>query len=320
MTAERSTQSGRTEDEVEIAIEVQDLKKRYAETLAANGVTFSVSAGEVFGLLGPNGAGKTTTVECLLGLRQPDGGVLRVLGMEHGTQSGAIRARLGAQLQTTGLLPRLTVREQTSLFADLFPRSLAVDKILDWVGLREKSGSLTRALSGGQRQRLAIGLALVNDPDLVFLDEPTTGLDPQARRGIWEVVQQLKAMGKTVLLTTHYMEEAERLCDRIAIMDRGRVIALDSPTGLINEHFRETAVELVPANGTPREMLAALPAVGQTRFENGHATLYSSDVPRTMAGLFELMSAGTLGFDDMVVRRATLEDVFLKLTGRRIRE
>jgi ABC-2 type transport system ATP-binding protein len=239
--------------------------------------------------------------------------------MEHATQARAIRARIGAQLQTTGLLSQLTVREQIDLFARLFPRALSVDGVMARVGLSDKAKAATKSLSGGQKQRLAVALALVNDPDLLFLDEPTTGLDPQARRGLWDVVRDLKRAGKTVLLTTHYMEEAEQLCDRVAVMDHGRIIENDSPGALINKHFQDTAIEFVAVGDTPRAQLAALPAVGHTLFENGHVTLYSSDVPRTMAGLFALVSAGALAFQDMTVRQATLEDVFLKLTGRRIR-
>jgi ABC-2 type transport system ATP-binding protein len=301
------------------AVEVNDLRKRYGDTLAADGVTFSVAAGEIFGLLGPNGAGKTTTVECILGLREPDGGRIVVLGTEHGARSRETRARIGAQLQTTGLYPRLTVRELVHLFACLFPSARPVDEVIEWVGLQEKARTRSKDLSGGQRQRLAVALALVNDPDLVFLDEPTTGLDPQARRGVWDVVRELRRAGKSVLLTTHYMEEAEQLCDRVAVMDHGRIIALDTPEALINAHFQETAIEFVALGDPPRERLAALPGVTQALFEDGHPTLYSTDVPRTMAGLFELVTAGALAFKDMTVRQATLEDVFLKLTGRRIR-
>ena len=174
-----------------------------------DGVSFDVGRGEVFGLLGPNGAGKTTTVECVLGLRQPDKGTISVLGLEHVVQSRLIRERIGAQLQTTGLYPRLTVREQIELFARLFPRSRPVEQLIDVVGLREKAKTQTQALSGGQGQRLAVALALVNNPDVVFLDEPTTGLDPQARRGLWETIRGLKQAGKAVLFTTHYMEEAD---------------------------------------------------------------------------------------------------------------
>ena len=303
----------------ETAVQVCDLHKRYGDTRAADGVTFTVAPGEIFGLLGPNGAGKTTTVECILGLRQPDAGKILVLGMEHGARSRQIRARVGAQLQTTGLYPRLTVRELVHLFACLFPRARPTDEVIELVGLQEKAKTPSKDLSGGQRQRLAVALALVNDPDLIFLDEPTTGLDPQARRGLWDVMRDLKHAGKTMLFTTHYMEEAEQLCDRVAVMDYGQIIALDTPEALINQHFQETAIEFVALGEPPRERLAALPGVTQALFEDGHPTLYSSDVPRTMAGLFGLVTAGTLAFKDMTVRQATLEDVFLKLTGRRIR-
>lgn len=224
------------------AVQVSDLYKRYGDVHAVDGVTFDVGRGEIFGLLGPNGAGKTTIVECVLGLRQPDEGMISVLGMEHGAQSRQIKARVGAQLQTTGLYPRLTVREQIDLFAHLFPRSRPVETVIDRVGLQEKARTQTKDLSGGQGQRLAVALALVNDPDLVFLDEPTTGLDPQARRGLWGIVREFKQAGKTVLFTTHYMEEAEQLCDRVAVMDRGQIIALDTPEALINRHFQETAI------------------------------------------------------------------------------
>lgn len=301
------------------AVRVYDLHKRYGDVRAADGVTFDVAVGEVLGLLGPNGAGKTTVVECILGLKQPDLGRISVLGMEHGTQARQIKARIGAQLQTTGLYPSLTVRELVDLFAQLFPRSRPVDKVLDLVSLQEKAKARSADLSGGQRQRLAVALALINDPDLVFLDEPTTGLDPQARRQLWDAIRDLKRAGRTVLLTTHYMEEAEHLCDRVAVMDHGRIIALDTPEALINHYFHETAIEFVVLGKPPRKRLAALPGVTQTLFENGRPTLYSTNVPRTMAGLFDLVTAGALSFKDMTVRQATLEDVFLKLTGRRIR-
>ena len=301
------------------AVDVRDLRKRYGDTVAADGVTFAVAAGEILGLLGPNGAGKTTTVECILGLRQPDSGNITVLGMEHGAQSRQIKARIGAQLQTTGLYPRLTVRELVHLFARLFPTARPVDEVIEQVGLQEKAKTKSKDLSGGQRQRLAVALALVNDPDLIFLDEPTTGLDPQARRRLWDVVRELKRAGRTVLLTTHYMDEAEQLCDRVAVMDHGRIIAMDTPEALINQHFQETAIEFVAMGEPPRERLATLPGVTQMLLENGRPTLYTTDVPRTMAGLFELVAAGALAFKDMTVRQATLEDVFLKLTGRRIR-
>jgi ABC-2 type transport system ATP-binding protein len=303
----------------ETAVDVRDLHKRYGEVRAVDGATFSIAHGEVFGLLGPNGAGKTTTVECILGLRQPDRGNVTLLGTEDRARSREVRARVGVQLQTTGLQPRLTVRELVALFACLYPSPRPVGEVIELVGLQESAGTRSEELSGGQRQRLAVALALVNDPDLAVLDEPTTGLDPQARRGLWDVVRELRAAGKAVLLTTHYMEEAERLCDRVAVMDHGRVIALDAPQTLIRRHFQETAIELVALGDPPRERLAALPGITQALFEDRHPTLYSTDVPRTMAGLFELVTAGALTFRDVTVRQATLEDVFLKLTGRRIR-
>jgi ABC-2 type transport system ATP-binding protein len=301
------------------AVDVRDLHKRYGDVQAVDGATFSIAHGEIFGLLGPNGAGKTTTVECILGLREPDGGTVSVLGVEGGARQGGIRARIGAQLQTTGLQPRLTVRELVALFAQLYPSPRPVDEVIELVGLRERAGAWSETLSGGQRQRLAVALALVNDPDLAILDEPSTGLDPQARRRLWEVVRGLRRAGKAVLLTTHYMEEAEQLCDRVAVMDRGRIIGLDTPRALIRRHFAEAAIELVALGEPPRERLAALPGITQVLFEDGRPTLYSTDVPRTMAGLFDLVAEGRLAFQDVTVRQATLEDVFLKLTGRRIR-
>jgi ABC-2 type transport system ATP-binding protein len=300
------------------AIEVKDLRKSYEDTNAVDGVSFTVHQGEVFGLLGPNGAGKTTTVECLLGLREADGGQIYLLGVNHGADDGQVRARLGVQLQTTGLLKQLKVQEQVELFAGLFPRSLPADEILERVSLLEAAKTTTKALSGGQKQRLAVALALINDPDLIFLDEPTTGLDPQARRRLWDVIRDLKEREKTIMLTTHYMEEAEQLCDRVAIMDHGRIIELDHPARLINKYFKETAIDFV-ALGVPREQLKALPGVEHTLHENRRVTLYSSDVPHTMSGLLEMAKQDILTFKDMTVRQATLEDVFLKLTGRRIR-
>ncbi len=313
---------------MENAIIVRDLRKKYRETTAVDGISFNVGQGEIFGLLGPNGAGKTTTVECLLGLRQADSGELVLLGVPNGAATTAVRSRLGVQLQTTGLLSQLTVREQIALFGQLFPHSASPDHVLDQVGLRDKSRTATKALSGGQRQRLAVALALVNNPDLVFLDEPTTGLDPQARRALWEVIRDLGRAGKSVLLTTHYMEEAETLCDRVAIVDHGKIIEMDSPQALISRHFRETAIEFSLRDSADRGRFDSVPGVARVihdgRGESGvpgqvSLTLYSTDVPRTMAALFNHGSNGA-DLKDMTVRQATLEDVFLKLTGRRIRE
>jgi len=301
----------------DIAIGVVDLRKRYGANTAVDGITFAVGAGEVFGLLGPNGAGKTTTVECIEGLRQPDGGTVTVMGLAQGKEGGKIKEIIGVQLQSTGLYPRLNVRETLDLFATFYPRALPTDRLIELVGLREKARATTNSLSGGQRQRLSVALALVSDPLVIFLDEPTTGLDPQARRGLWDVVRDLKRQGKTVLLTTHYMEEAEELCDRVAVVDRGRIIELGSPAALVNKHFQETAIEF-DAGAVPLEQLHSLAGVRRLLSEDGRVTLYSDDVPRTMAGLLGT-SGGRAGFHNLTVRQATLEDVFLKITGRRIR-
>jgi ABC-2 type transport system ATP-binding protein len=283
------------------AIVVQDLQKLYGELRAVDGVSFTVDEGEIFGLLGPNGAGKTTTVEVLVGLRPRDAGEVRVLGMDPGDASAKLASRIGVQLQQVALYPRLTVLEMARLFASFYPRRLDPAETIAKVGLAEKADTQTKDLSGGQRQRLAIALTMVGDADLVFLDEPTTGLDPQARRSLWDLVLELKRRGKTILLTTHYMEEAERLCDRVAIVDHGRIIALDTPRQLVKEHFAERAIEFQSQALSRDGRLQGLAGVSRVH-ANGDdvVTLYTADVA--------------------AARRATLEDVFLKLAGRRIRE
>jgi ABC-2 type transport system ATP-binding protein len=304
---------------MEYAIRVEGLVKRYEEITAVDGVRLEIPRGEVFGLLGPNGAGKTTTVECLLGLREPDNGQVAILGMNHATHSQAIRSRVGVQLQSTGLLPHLKVREQISLFASLFPSSLPINEVIELVGLDDKARVMTTELSGGQKQRLAVALALINDPELIFLDEPTTGLDPQARRALWEVILDLKQQGKTILLTTHYMEEAEQLCDRVAILDHGKIIELGRPVELIGRYFEATAIEFVDPGYLFNEGLDSLAGIQQVLRENGHVTLYSTNVSHTLTELYNLSSRQAVELNDMTIRQATLEDVFLKLTGRRIR-
>jgi ABC-2 type transport system ATP-binding protein len=304
----------------QLVIDVQDLRKRYGDTRAIDGVSFAVHRGEVFGMLGPNGAGKTTTIECLEGLRDPDAGSIQILGMRQGPDREQIKSRIGLQLQTTGLYPKLSVIELLELFATFYPNAPSVQSLIDLVGLNEKRNTRSKDLSGGQRQRLSLALALVGNPDIVFLDEPTTGLDPQARRAVWDVVQGLKQQGRTVMLTTHYMEEAEQLCDRVAVMDHGLIIELDSPSALVSRFFQETAIEFAVPDGWPTDQLASLAGVNHHMLEDGRVVLYSIDVPHTMAALFNLTSNDNLAFSDISVRQATLEDVFLKLTGRRIRE
>jgi ABC-2 type transport system ATP-binding protein len=302
------------------AIEVSNLQKVYNGVPAVDGISFEVAEGEVFGLLGPNGAGKTTTVECIEGLRVPDGGTLTVLGHTHTGNANGIKEKIGIQLQTTGLYPLHTVRELLALFGSFYQRALSPDELIALVSLEDKRNTRSKDLSGGQRQRLSLALALVNDPALLFLDEPTTGLDPQSRRQIWNIVEDLQKRGKTVVLTTHYMEEAQTLCDRVAVMDAGAIIALDSPHDLIAQHFETTAIEFEDKNNAPMDLLRGLPSVKEAQRDGGLVTLYSFDTPTTMEGLLDAARNDQIHFDDLRVRSATLEDVFLKLTGRRIRD
>lgn len=303
------------------AVRAIDLSKRYGGVAAVDRVSIEVEAGEILGLLGPNGAGKTTTVEMLEGLRAPDTGAVHVLGRDLRTDLPAVRQRIGVQLQTTALYPRLTVREVLDLFRTFYVGdTVDTDELIELVDLQDKAGSLTRGLSGGQAQRLSVALALVNRPEMVFLDEPTTGLDPQARRALWETIRDIRRRGATVLLTTHYMEEAEALCDRVAIMDGGRIIAEGPPARLIDEHFDETPIE-VPAGGAELDGApGGVPGVERLQREGGALTLYSSDTGATLTALTAMATAGRTSIDGLHVRRPTLEDVFLRLTGRRIRD
>jgi ABC-2 type transport system ATP-binding protein len=304
------------------AIVVRELSKYYDETKAVDGISFTVHQGEVFGMLGPNGAGKTTTVEIIEGLRVADSGQVTVLGMDVREKAAAIKARIGVQLQTTALYPLLTVCEVIDLFRSFYPGPVRdTDYVIDLVNLQEKQKSRSKDLSGGQQQRLSMALALVNRPDIIFLDEPTTGLDPQARRKMWDVIQQVSDEGTTVFLTTHYMEEAQRLCDRVAVIDQGKIIALDSPDELIDTHFEESAIEFeLNGSAVDRELLADLEGVTELRQDGRAVTLYSQAVAQTLGELTDLGEVHGFTLDDLHVRRATLEDVFLKLTGRRIRE
>ncbi len=301
-------------------VNVQDLRKYYGKVRAVDGLSFTVEKGEIFGMLGPNGAGKTTTVEVLVGIRKRDSGTVFVLGMDPERQPMAVKDRIGVQLQTASMYPRLTVSEVVRLFCSFYSRHLEPAEIISQVGLQNKAGTQIKNLSGGQVQRLAIALAMVNDGDLVFLDEPTTGLDPQARRNLWDVVFSLKKSGKTIFLTTHYMDEAERLCDRVAVIDHGKIIALGSPHDLIRDHFLERALEFIQPALAGDERLSGLSGVTRVRGNGERVTLYTTDVPRTIASLMELGEVVGAPIKDMVIRQATLEDVFLKLTGRRIRE
>lgn len=300
-------------------IAVRGLTKRYGATQAVAGIDFDVRRGEVFGLLGPNGAGKTTTVEILEGLRSPDGGEVRVLGVDVGKHPDALKPRIGVSLQTAALYPKLTVTELLDLFRSFYATARPTEELIDALELGERRDARTSVLSGGQRQRLAVALALVNDPELVFLDEPTTGLDPAARRSLWDLVLGLKAQGRTVLLTTHYMEEAEVLCDRLAIMDHGRILEMGTVDELVSKRFDERAVRFDATPAVSVAELEALPAVRSVK-DDGEFLVYTSDVAATIAPLLALAETRGVELGNLAIRRATLEDVFLELTGRALRD
>lgn len=302
------------------SILVTDLKKYYRQVKAVDGISFTVFQGEVFGMLGPNGAGKTTTVETIVGLTPRDGGDIKVMGLDPAKQPLAVKSRIGVQLQTAAMFPRLTVSETVSLYAHFYPKAKDVAEVIELVGLTEKINTQTIKLSGGQLQRLSVALAFAGNGDAIFLDEPTTGLDPQARRALWDVIRQMKKQGKTVFLTTHYMEEAEKLCDRVAVVDRGKIIALDSPAELINKHFPEKAIELKLEQQETVEYFQKLPGVKRVKREEDEVILYTSEVSTTIAALLEYSHTAGVSADSMNIRTATLEDVFLELTGRRLRE
>jgi ABC-2 type transport system ATP-binding protein len=304
----------------EPVIRVRGLTKRYGDVEAVAGIDFEVAKGEVFGLLGPNGAGKTTTVEILEGLRQPDGGEVSVLGVDVTRNADALKPRIGVSLQTAALYPKLTVTELVDLFRSFYPRSRPTEEIIDALELGERRTARSEVLSGGQRQRLAVALSLVNDPELVFLDEPTTGLDPAARRSLWDIVRGLRAQGRSVLLTTHYMEEAEILCDRLAIMDHGRILEMGTVEQLVSKHFQERTVRFDRLEGLARDELAALPAVTSVKEDGSEVLLYTRDPGKTIGGLLDLADSRGLEPQNLAIRRATLEDVFLDLTGRALRD
>jgi ABC-2 type transport system ATP-binding protein len=303
-----------------IAVRVGQVFKHYGAVKAVDGISFEVARGEVFGLLGPNGAGKTTTVEMLEGLRSPDSGLLEVLGIDVARNPDDLKQRVGVTLQTAELYPKLTVVEVLDLFRSFYKRSLPTRELIDFLDLGERRHAQTRQLSGGQRQRLAVALALVNDPEVIFLDEPTTGLDPAARRALWDLVQKLQGQGKTILLTTHYMEEAEVLCDRLAILDHGRILALGSVDELVNKRFKDRSVRFDQIEALADERLTDLPGVESIKHDDGATLLYTRDVPGTIGGLLDLTEELGVEPGNLGIRRPTLEDLFLDLTGRALRD
>jgi ABC-2 type transport system ATP-binding protein len=294
---------------------VRELHKRYGDVQAAQNVSFEIQDGEVFGLLGPNGSGKTTTLECVIGLRQPDAGVIEVCGMDTRRRLQAVKEKIGAVLQTIALQDKIRPREALSLFASFYRNTASPAHLLQRFGLAEKADVPFDTLSGGERQRLAVALAFVNNPELVFLDEPTTGLDPQSRRELHADIARMKHDGRTVLLTTHYIDEAEQLCDRIAIIDRGRIIASGPPRSLIAESTAMQSVSLTTARPLERAWLSGLPGLDDLVCEERNVRFRTATVSHTVAALMRLLDERDVELTDLQVRKATLEDVFIALTG-----
>jgi ABC-2 type transport system ATP-binding protein len=323
------------------ALRIRGLKKAFADVRAVDGVDLEVTAGECFGLLGPNGAGKTTTIEICEGLTDPDEGVVELLGLNWKTGAKELRRRIGIQLQETQFPDKLTVEETLRMFRSFYKRGISVDELIRTAQLEEKRGSRVGGLSGGQKQRLAMACALVGDPELLFLDEPTTGLDPQARRHLWDLVDGLKQAGRTIILTTHYMDEAERLCDRVAIMDHGKVIALGTPQQLIGTVGGEDIVEfavsdsqvsesrpfdgLRAGSGAPRAevdaaLLTSIGGVHSHRVDAGLHQLSVSELHVAVPRIFAALKEQGLHLSEFRTHSATLEDVFVRLTGRNLRD
>jgi ABC-2 type transport system ATP-binding protein len=303
-------------------LRVRNLRKRYKNVLAVDGIDLDVSPGECFGLLGPNGAGKTTTIEICEGLTPADSGEVEILGMRWDGHAAALRQRLGIQLQETQLSDKLSILETLQLFRSFYERGPTPEELIALVQLEEKRHARVVTLSGGQKQRLALACALVGDPDLLFLDEPTTGLDPQARRQLWDLIEQFKSAGRTILLTTHYMEEAERLCDRVAIMDRGKVIALGTPGGLIASLGVAHLIELTSdaGSGLDLEAVKRIPGVHDAREDSTCVRVQAVDLHRVLPVLLEELGRQGVPLTELRTHSATLEDVFVSLTGRHLRD
>ena len=301
-------------------IEVHNLTKHYGPVQALRGVSFEVHEGEVFGLLGPNGAGKTSTVEILEGLRPPDGGIVSVCGLDPQMPGDAFKQEIGAVLQATALPDKLRVGEAVSMFASFYKRRRDPAALLKRFGLEEKRNTFYSHLSGGQKQRLALAMSLVNEPRVLFLDEPTAGLDPQVRREIYTIIEELKKERKTILLTTHYIEEAEKLCDRVAIVDQGRVIAQGTPRELKQRSAGTTRIELRLARPESDAALKQLEGVADCRASDGVYVVHSTRVPQTIVSLVKYLEAHGNELSSLDIAAPSLEDVFLELTGRSLRD
>ena len=303
----------------ETMVEARGLVKSYSHKTVVDNVSFSVGKAEIFGLLGPNGAGKTTTLEMIEGIRTPDAGTAVLAGLDVRRQKSAVQRIIGVQLQATSLFPELTLLETLQFFASLYPRSLDTRKLLSDVAGEEKARAHPQELSGGQRQRLALAIALVNDPQVLFLDEPTAALDPQSRRMLWDIVLRLREQGKTIILTTHYMDEAQILCDRIAIMDGGHIIALDSAAGLIGRLGAQATIDCRLEGKASKSDIEELTGVSGARQTNERYIIYSSSMQATLVALLSYTEARSISLTDLQVHTPTLEDVFLEMTGRQLR-
>jgi ABC-2 type transport system ATP-binding protein len=299
-------------------VAVRNLVKQYPGVTAVDEISFDVHQGEIFGMVGPNGAGKTTTIECVEGLRQPDGGSIQVLGLDPLRDRYQLRERIGVQFQSTALPHRIKVWEALDLFAAFYPRPVDWQPLLEQMGLAEKRDAYFGKLSGGQKQRVFIALALVNNPDLAFLDELTTGLDPQARRAMWDQMRSIREGGTTVFLTTHFMEEAERLCDRVAIIDHGKIVALDTPQNLIDSLGAENRVVFEVDGHLDEEALRAIPGVVRVERIGERVVVYGQK-DGLVSGVVNALETGGIRFENLRTEQPTLEDVFLALTGKEMR-
>lgn len=300
-------------------VQVEGLRKAYASTVAVEDASFEVYEGEIFGMVGPNGAGKTTTIECIEGLRRPDSGHIRVLGLDPQRDGYALRPRIGIQLQESALQDRIKVWEALDLFAGFYPHSMDWQPLVEQLGLADRRNTPFAKLSGGQKQRLFIALALVSDPEVVFLDELTTGLDPQARRAMWDLVREIRDRGKTVFLTTHFMEEAERLCDRVAIMDHARIIALDTPENLIRTLGAEYRLVFRVDEPFDLQRLSSVASISRVETMGERVVVYGATAGVVSEVVNALAQSGTR-LHDLRTEQPTLEDVFLFLTGREMRD
>ena len=300
-------------------IRVSGIRKTYGKTVAVDDVSFEVEEGEIFGLIGPNGAGKTTIMECVEGLRRPDRGSISVLSLDPIRDARRLQQKVGVQLQQAQLQKRINVSEAVDLWASLYPRAVDGDALLERLGLADKRKAWFMTLSGGQKQRLFIALALIHDPDVVLLDELTTGLDPQARRAIWDLVREIRTRGKTVLLTTHLMEEAERLCDRVAIVERGRVIDIGTPAGLVRKHCQNEAVVLETTDASASHRFESIPGVESVTWQNNQCTIRGRG-GNLVTHVIQCLAEHRIQVTNFKTELPNLEDVFLTLTGHSIRE